>query len=176
MDELERRFASIATIVTTVTRYIMRLSAITWMPGLGTVWKGCDDGWDRVWEAMSSWVKCSGRRRCSGVGSGRARTNGMGNYRRDWRTLKLRQGPQDDDATVVVFAGRASDPVPRYCVAAANETLMKGPKPPNNAAAFELLENLAKVVGVVAGTPGVGTAVTPGCAKRIDHRSSAQGL
>lgn len=80
------------------------------------------------------------------------------------RTLKLRQGPQDDDATVVVFSGRASDPVPRYCVAAANETLFeRANASPIDAAAFELLENLAKSrPGVVAGTPGVGTAVTPG--------------
>lgn len=80
------------------------------------------------------------------------------------RTLKLRQGPQDDDATVVVFSGRASDPVPRYCVAAAEETLFERAKAsPIDAAAFELLENLAKSrPGVVAGTPGAGTAVTPG--------------
>ena len=53
--------------------------------------------------------------------------------------------------------------MPRYCVAAANETVFERAKAiPIDGAAFELLENLAKSrPGVVAGTPGVGT-VTPG--------------
>lgn len=79
------------------------------------------------------------------------------------RTLKLRRGPEDDDATLVVFAGRASDPVPRYYVASANEReFTRAQASPLDNAALELLQSLAKSrPGVVAGTPGAG-AQTPG--------------
>ena len=74
------------------------------------------------------------------------------------RTLKLRRGPEDDDATLVVFAGRASDPVPRYYVASANEReFTRAQASPLDGAALELLQSLAKSrPGVVAGTPGAG--------------------
>ena len=74
------------------------------------------------------------------------------------RVLRLREGPEDDLATVVVFGARASDPVARYYVAGAGETeFFRARASVLDDAAFRLLGDLAfSRSGVVAGTPGVG--------------------
>lgn len=72
------------------------------------------------------------------------------------RVQRLIEGPEDDLATVIVFEARASDPVPKYYVAAAGEKeFFRSRASVLDDSAFRLLRDLAlSRSGVVAGTPG----------------------